>query len=116
MVKKYRTDKKGLERDTVLEFRRTSGPGGQRRNQRETGVRLHHTPSGVVVVADELASQTRNRDVAFLRLKERLIKLNRPKKQRIPTSPPPSVEDERISAKHRTTRKKELRKPPLQEA
>lgn len=116
MVKRYRTDKKSLERDTVLEFRRTSGPGGQRRNQRETGVRLHHTPSGIVVVANKLASQARNRDVAFLRLKERLIKLNRPKKQRIPTSPPPSAEEERISEKHRKTRKKELRKPPPREA
>lgn len=115
-MKKYATDKKGLERDTVLEFRRVSGPGGQRRNQRETGVRLHHTPSGIVVVADKLTSQTRNRDVAFLRLKERLVKLNRPKKQRIPTSPPPSIEEKRIQAKHQNTRKKELRKPPSQEA
>ena len=115
MNKKYTTDKKSLARDSKLEFRQTSGPGGQRRNRKETGVRLHHAPSGIVVVADELASQARNRDVAFLRLKERLIKLNYPKKQRILTSPPPSVKEKRIRAKHQKTRKKELRKSPYLE-
>lgn len=112
MKKKYATDKKSLERDTTIEFRRASGPGGQRRNRRETGVRLHHIPSGIVAVADELASQARNRVVAFARLKERLVKLNQPKKQRIPTTPPPSAEEKRIRTKHWTTRKKELRKAP----
>jgi len=112
MKKKYLTDKKSLERDTKLEFVRGSGPGGQRRNRRETGVRLHHAPSGIVLLADELASQARNRDVAFARLKERLVKLNRPKKRRIPTTAPPSAEEKRIRTKHWKTRKKELRKPP----
>lgn len=112
MRKKYPTDKKSLEQDTKLEFRRASGPGGQRRDRRETGVRLHHIPSGIVVVADELASQSRNRGVAFDRLKKRLMKLNRPRKRRIPTTPPPSVEEKRIRTKHWKTRKKELRKRP----
>ena len=112
MKKKYLTDKKSLDRDTKLEFRRASGPGGQRRNRRETGVRLRHIPSNIVVVADELASQARNRMVAFQRLKTRLVKLNKPRKQRIPTTPPPSAEEKRIRTKHWKTRKKELRKPP----
>ena len=110
MKKKYSTDQKSLDKDTKLEFRRASGPGGQRRNRRETGVRLHHIPSGIVVVANELASQARNRDVAFFRLKERLIKLNRPKKRRIPTTPPPSTEEKRIREKYLTSRKKERRR------
>ena len=110
MKKKYPTDQKSLDKDTKLEFRRASGPGGQRRNRRETGVRLHHIPSGIVVVADELASQARNRDVAFFRLKERLMKLNRPKKQRIPTTPPLSAEEKRVREKHWTSRKKERRR------
>lgn len=111
-MKKYAIDKKSLEQDTQLEFVRGSGPGGQRRNRRETGVRLHHIPSGITILADELASQARNRDVGFQRLKERLIKRNRPRKRRIPTTPPPSVEEKRIRTKHWKTRKKELRKPP----
>lgn len=115
MKQKYLTDKKSLNRDTKLEFLRGSGPGGQRRNRRETGVRLHHIPSGIVILADNLASQARNRDIAFLRLKTRLIRLNKPKKKRIPTTPPPSAEEKRVRAKHWTTRKKELRKtPPLE--
>lgn len=112
MNKKYATDKRSLIRDTKIEFRGTSGPGGQRRNRKETGVRLRHTPSKIVIVADELSSQARNRDVAFRRLKERLLKLNQPKKRRIPTTPPPSAEEKRVSAKHKTARKKELRKTP----
>jgi len=112
MKKKYLTDQKSLTRDTKLEFLRGSGPGGQRRNRRETGVRLHHIPSGIVILADNLASQARNRDVAFQRLRQRLIRLNKPKKRRIPTTPPPSAEEKRIRTKHWKTRKKELRKPP----
>lgn len=112
MKKKYATDKKSLERDTKLEFLRGSGPGGQRRNRRETGVRLHHIPSGIVIVADNLASQARNREVAFQRLKARLVRLNRPRKRRIPTTPSPSVVERRIRAKRWKTRKKELRKKP----
>ena len=112
MKKKYATDKKNLDRDTKLEFLRGSGPGGQRRNRRETSVRLTHIPSGFVVLADELASQALNRKVAFDRLREHLIKLNKPKKRRIPTTPPPSAEEKRIKTKHWKTRKKELRKAP----
>ncbi|MDA1337595.1 MAG: peptide chain release factor-like protein [bacterium] len=112
MEKKYPTNQKSLIRDTRLEFRRVSGPGGQRRNRKETGVRLHHVPSGIVIVADELASQARNRDVAFLRLKERLTKLNEPTKPRVPTKPTRSSKEKRIDTKYKTTRKKELRRPP----
>lgn len=115
MKKKYTTDKKSLDRDTQLEFVRGSGPGGQRRNRRETGVRLHHIPSGIIILADKLASQARNRDVAFFRLKARLTTLNRPRKRRIKTTPPPSAEEKRVRTKHWKTRKKELRKPPHDE-
>jgi protein subunit release factor B len=112
MKKKYAIDERSMERDTQLEFLRGSGPGGQRRNRRETGVRLRHIPSGIVLVADELASQAKNREVAFVRLKDRLVKLNRPKKPRIPTMPLPSAQEKRIREKHWTARKKEQRRPP----
>jgi ribosome-associated protein len=112
---KYATDKKSLEQNTKLEFLRGSGPGGQRRNRRETSVRLTHIPSGFVVLADELASQARNREVGFMRLKDHLTTLNKPKKRRIPTNPPPSAKEKRIHIKRWKTRKKELRRPLLQE-
>lgn len=114
-MKSYATDKKSLEGDTDLEFLRGSGPGGQRRNRRETGVRIYHRPSGITLVADNLASQARNREVAFRRLRDRLYRLNRPKKVRIPTRPPLGSEDKRMREKHWTARKKEMRKKPLAE-
>jgi ribosome-associated protein len=113
---KHPTDQESLEGNTTLEFLRGSGPGGQRRNRRETGVRLHHIPTGIVIVADERASQARNREVGFERLKERLVKLNRPRKRRIPTTPPLSVVEKRVRTKRWKTRKKELRKPPATES
>ncbi|MDP4007459.1 MAG: peptide chain release factor-like protein [bacterium] len=115
MKKKYATDKKNLERDTTLEFLRGSGPGGQRRNRRETSVRLHHIPTGFVVLADELASQAQNRKVAFERLQKHLKILNKPKKRRIPTTPPPSIKEKRIREKHWTSRKKERRRVSAKE-
>ncbi|MDP2734608.1 MAG: peptide chain release factor-like protein [bacterium] len=115
MKKTYATDARSLARDTKIEFLRGSGPGGQRKNRRETGVRLRHLPSGITVLADKLASQARNRDVAFERLRERLLKLNKPKKRRIVTQPPRSAEEQRIRVKRLTARKKERRREPLPE-
>ena len=36
-----------------VEFFVAGGPGGQHRNKTETGVRLHHGPSGVIITATE---------------------------------------------------------------
>lgn len=51
---------------------RHSGPGGQHRNKTETGVRLVHRPTGIVVTAFEERSQLRNREAALRRLKAAL--------------------------------------------
>ena len=64
----YPTDDESLARDTDIEFIRDSGPGGQHRNKVETGVRLRHRPSGVVVKEARRRSQARNREAAFARL------------------------------------------------
>ena len=79
----YPTDDDSLARDTDIEFIRDSGPGGQHRNKVETGVRLRHRPSGVVVKEARRRSQARNREAAFIRLREYLEKLNRPPPRRI---------------------------------
>lgn len=47
---------------------RGTGPGGQHRNKTDSGVRLTHIPSGVVVTATEDRSQHVNRRVAWERL------------------------------------------------
>jgi len=85
---KYNTDFEILKKEVIVETYRSSGPGGQRKNKTETAVRLRHLPSGITVTATEYRSQAQNRKLAFERLRDRLIRLNRPRRPRIPTSTP----------------------------
>jgi protein subunit release factor B len=112
---KFETDPQVLKKQVVLETYRSSGPGGQRKNKVETAVRLKHLPSGITVIATEHRSQAENRKLAFERLRERLIKLNRPKKRRIPTSVSFKAIEKRIEEKKIHSKKKRLRGKPLKE-
>lgn len=55
--------------DCDLERLRRSGPGGQRRNKVQTGVRLKHRPTGLVGEATERRSAAQNHAAALLRLR-----------------------------------------------
>jgi hypothetical protein len=51
---------------------RASGPGGQKRNKTSSAVRLRHTPSGLLVIAEESRSQHENKARALRRLRQAL--------------------------------------------
>lgn len=91
---------------------RSSGPGGQHVNRRESGVRLTHRPSGIVVVCREERSQHRNKATALKRLRDRLDARARRRTPRIPTKTPRRVRQKILVTKKRQGEKKKLRRPP----
>lgn len=103
-------DPKDLERDCDLSFFRASGPGGQHRNKAETAVRLVHRPTGIAAAATEERSQSRNREVALERLREKLRRRFRPRKARRKTAVPPASKRARLEEKTRRSEKKRERK------
>ena len=108
---RYDTNPEILKKEEIVETYRSSGPGGQRKNKTETAIRLRHLPSGITVNATEHRSQAQNRKLAFERLRDRLIRLNRPRRPRIPTSTPIKVverkkEEKRIHSKKKQSRQK----------
>ncbi len=112
---RFDTDVDILKKQVIVETYRSRGPGGQRKNKVETAVRLRHFPSGITVVATEHRSQSENRRLAFERLRERLIKLNRPKRRRIATSIPLSAIGKRMEGKKIHSKKKRLRQKSQKE-
>ena len=91
------------------------GPGGQHQNKTESGVRLTHHPSGVVVTCREKRSQHRNKALALKRLREELVRRNRRPKARKPTRVPARERKKRLADKRRRSKVKETRKPPSRE-
>ncbi len=65
-------DLEALANECTISFTRAGGPGGQHRNKVESAVRVTHKLTGVVVVAAERRSQSRNRQAALERLAGKL--------------------------------------------
>lgn len=105
----YALDRETLEREVEVQAFRASGAGGQHVNRTESALRLVHPPSGVVVIAQDSRSQHRNREVAFERLRERLVRLNHVPKKRVATRPTASSKRRRIEGKKLVAKTKRLR-------
>ena len=109
-MERFATDRESLERDCDLEFFVAGGPGGQHRNKVETGVRLRHRPSGVIITATERRSQHANREAAYGRMAERLTEMQKVRIPRRPTRPSAAAKAARIDEKKRTGERKAFRK------
>jgi len=108
----FSTDRGRLMREVRIDTFRGSGPGGQHRNVTDSGVRIVHEPSGIVVTATESRSQGRNKEKAFERLIERLEEYNKVEKTRIPTRRSRAAREEDLEDKRRVHTKKRLRGRP----
>lgn len=105
----YPTDRESLERDCDMEFFIAGGPGGQHRNKVETGVRLTHRPSGLVVTATERRSQSDNREAAYERLAAKLEAMQRKRKKRVATQPSKAAKQRRLETKRQLSERKQQR-------
>lgn len=89
---------------------RASGPGGQHRNTRETGIRLRHLPTGITVTATERRSQAENRRIALKRLEAALARLRRKRRRRTPSRPTRASVERRLASKKQRSEVKSSRK------
>jgi|688.fasta_scaffold58377_4 protein subunit release factor B len=97
------------ENELSITHLKGSGPGGQNRNKRMSGVRVEHLPTGIVVVATERRSQQQNLSAALERLNEKLRRLVFRPKKRIKTKATISSQKKRLSFKKAHSLKKKLR-------
>lgn len=71
------------KKDIKIETMRSSGNGGQKVNKVETGVRIIHIPSKIMVKAQEERSQHQNKKLAMARLMKALQEVNEDKDQKL---------------------------------
>jgi len=62
------------DKDLKIEFSRSSGPGGQNVNKRDTAVRIVHLPTNLATHIESERTQTQNKEKALEILKAKLYK------------------------------------------
>lgn len=102
-----------LKKEIKINYLVSRGPGGQRRDKKKTGVRLHHLPSGIVVQADDQRLQSQNKKNALKILAEKLKKMRHHKKKRIATKIPRRAKEKRLKMKKYQSQKKTLRRKSI---
>lgn len=101
-----------LLRECEVETFRSGGPGGQHVNKVETGVRLRHLPTGIVVSCREQRSQHRNKMTCLSKLRAEFARRTRRRAKRIPTRRTRAARERTLEEKSRRSRVKRLRSKP----
>lgn len=68
-----KTEIKINAQDLKIDFYRSSGPGGQNVNKRETAVRITHLPTGIIVTSQNERNQLQNKENAMTILKAKIL-------------------------------------------
>ncbi|MBI2507202.1 MAG: PCRF domain-containing protein [Candidatus Niyogibacteria bacterium] len=68
-------DVKINQEELEVDFARSSGPGGQNVNKRETAVHMTHKPTGLKVRVDSFRSQSQNREAALELIRSKLYQV-----------------------------------------
>lgn len=93
-IKEEDSDIKIKPEELKIDFFRSSGPGGQNVNKRETSVRITHLPTGIVVASQVERLQGDNRKKAMELLLSKLYQLREESRQKEVSK----VKGEKISA------------------
>ena len=93
----------------------SGGKGGQHQNRTESGVRLRHIPSGVVVESRRERSQYMNKKICLANLRLKIDRLNYRAPKRKATRIPRSVKLKRLADKTHRAQKKETRSRPTRD-
>jgi ribosome-associated protein len=81
-------------------------------NKTESGVRLRHLPSSVVVTCKQERSQHRNKAICLQKLRKKIERLNYRPAKRVPTRISRSAKNRTLEEKSRRSQIKRLRTKP----
>lgn len=96
--------------DVEITHVKGSGPGGQNRNKRQTGVRLLHRPTGITIWSTERRSQLQNLEAGMERLARKVAQHYYRPPKRVKTKATRGSKERRLQAKKRDGSKKSDRR------